>query len=140
MKRAVITDLDGTLAIANNRRYSQFEHVSTDTPDPFVRDILFNLTQNDDRALIVVTGRPDLDACREDTERWIEEVAELPHELLLMREAGDHSPDFLVKQRLFREHIVGHYSVDLVLEDKASLVKMWREEGLRCYEVANNEL
>lgn len=140
MKRAVMTDLDGTLALATHRRYSQFEHVSTDTPDPFVRDILFNLTQNDERALIVVTGRPDLDNCRSDTEQWIQEVADLPLELLLMRDANDHSPDTLVKQRLFRENIVGQYTVDLVLEDKPSLVKMWRNEGLRCYEVANNEI
>jgi len=139
MKPAIITDLDGTLALAKDRHYLQFDRVSTDTPDPMVRELLYRLTQDGERALIAVTGRPDLDNCREDTRRWVEEAAKLRLDLLLMRDEGDHSPDVLVKQRLFREHVLGFYSVELVLEDKPSLVTMWREEGLRCYEVANNE-
>lgn len=139
MKRAIITDLDGTLSIASNRRYSEFERVITDTPDPIVREVLHGLTQANNAVLIAMTGRPDVGNCREDSRRWIEDIAQLPLELLLMRKPEDYSPDALVKQRLFHEYVLGLYSIDLVLEDKPSVVRMWRGEGLRCFEVADNE-
>lgn len=126
------------MALAANRSYGDFSGVYSDLPDPMALEIIKGLT-NEDRSLIFVTGRPDIDDCRTDTERWIRDVAQLPIELLLMRDANDHSPDTEVKRWLYREHIAGSYCVDLVLEDKPSVVNMWRQEGLRCYEVANNE-
>lgn len=136
---AVITDLDGTLSIAENRRYNEFDKVATDTPDYILLEILQSLISDNKRALIVITSRPDLGNCRADSMSWIESVIGRKPDLLLMRKEGDHSPDYSVKRRLFERYIVGRYAVDIVFEDKPSVVSMWREKGLRCYEVANNE-
>lgn len=133
---AIITDLDGTLAIATQRKYSDFSRVHLDTPDPMVLDIL-KCSVDFGRKIIVATGRPDL--CRDATYSWLVDTAQLPIEMLLMRDSDDFSSDTEVKRRLFQAHIAGRYAVDLVLEDKRSVVDMWRNQGLRCYEVANSE-
>ena len=133
---AVLSDLDGTLAIANGRRYNDFSRVITDRPDPIVKSLLEELSRAGN-LLLFMTGRPAL--CRADTSRWIQDIAGLPMHELLMRGNDDWSPDAELKHRLYREHIFGKYSIQLVLEDKRSVVDMWRQQGLRAFEVANND-
>ncbi len=136
LPKAVISDLDGTLAIATQRRYHDFTKVYTDTPDTIVRDFLQHLSSSG-YLLLFSTGR--VESCRQASHAWIEDVANLPVELLVMRGDDDLAPDPELKRQLYQRHIAGKYAVDLVLEDKRSVVDMWRQEGLRCYEVANNE-
>ena len=57
---------------------------------------------------------------------------------LLMRKDGDNRPDQIVKRELYERHVVGLYEVEGVLDDRAKVVRMWRDElGLTCLQVAD---
>jgi hypothetical protein len=54
-----------------------------------------------------------------------------------MREAGDKCKDAIVKKELYETHIVPHYTVQFVLDDRDQAVAMWRDLGLTCLQVAD---
>ena len=57
--------------------------------------------------------------------------------MLLMRAAGDNRKDTIVKRELYMNHIQGRYRVFCVLDDRPSVVRMWRAElGLTVFAVA----
>tara|TARA_Y100001963_G_scaffold88454_1_gene122223 strand:- start:33573 stop:34094 length:522 start_codon:yes stop_codon:yes gene_type:complete len=59
---------------------------------------------------------------------------------LYMREKGDNRQDSVVKKELYYEHITDNYSVQLVLDDRDQVVKMWRNDlGLICFQVAEGD-
>lgn len=66
LPRAIICDIDGTLAHMNGRSPYDYSKVSEDTVDETIRGItdLYN------NFVILVSGRPD--SCRDDTEDWLE--------------------------------------------------------------------
>lgn len=53
-----------------------------------------------------------------------------------MRPAGDKRRDDIIKAEIFDQHIRGHHNILLVLDDRDSVVKMWRSMGLTCLQVA----
>jgi hypothetical protein len=55
-----------------------------------------------------------------------------------MRKNDDFRPDHEVKREILNDHI-NKDRVRLVIEDRASVVKMWRQEGLVCWQVADGE-
>lgn len=56
-----------------------------------------------------------------------------------MRPEGDKRKDSIVKAELFDKHIKDNYAVDFVLDDRNQVVKMWRDMGLKCLQVAPGE-
>jgi hypothetical protein len=54
-----------------------------------------------------------------------------------MREDGDKRPDYVIKREIYETHIKENYDVAYVFEDRELVVKMWREQGLRCFQVAD---
>ena len=53
-----------------------------------------------------------------------------------MRKNGDFRKDFIIKKEIYEKFIKPKYEVLFVLEDRDQAVKMWREEGLTCLQVA----
>ena len=86
-----------------------------------------------DWCIILVTGRGS--GNREVTEKWLERY-DVPYNLLLMRKEGDHSPDVEVKAAWLEMIRNGQLSVPgmnypcLAIEDRARVVKLWRELGI----------
>lgn len=68
-----------------------------------------------------------------DFEEYPENGATNPVELR-MRPHGDHCPDTELKKRWLDE--VGKENVLMVFDDRDRLVKMWRDEGITCLQVA----
>ena len=83
--------------------------------------------------IILVSGRDE--CCRKDTEAWLEKH-NVPFVKLFMREEGDNEKDTVIKERIFRDHIASNYLVWFVLDDRDCVVKMWRDLGLTCLQVA----
>jgi hypothetical protein len=55
-----------------------------------------------------------------------------------MRAAGDQRPDYIVKNELFEEHVAGKYNILLSLDDRDSVVDLWRNKmGIPTFQVAN---
>lgn len=137
MTSCVIFDIDGTLADASHRLHyvtagnrdwdAFFAAMGKDTIVPAIRDLLWLL---EDRSHIVLcTGRPD--NYREVTKRWLSDNT-VPYRELYMRAAGDHRADYVVKAEMLRAMRVDGYKPWLAVDDRPSIVKMWRENGITC--------
>ena len=144
MKPAFIFDIDGTIADCSHR----LEHIQKDNPD---WDTFYSLCVNDKpidnvchllRAIpmnfeiIFITGRSE--KWRGHTTNWIGRIFwGFRPALILMRADGDHRPDYVIKKEIYDEYIKDKYNVVGVFEDRDQVVKMWRELGLTCYQVAD---
>lgn len=132
---ALIVDIDGTVASHEGiRGHHDYHRVLEDAPKGDIIDLVNFLWPVHMSEVIFVSGRPD--SCREDTVEWLKAHG-LPSGNLFMRKTGDFRPDYLVKYELFNEHIRGKYNVGYVLDDRNSVVAMWRALGLTCLQVAD---
>jgi hypothetical protein len=72
---------------------------------------------------------------REQTERWLA-ANNIAYDELLMRATDDQRQDSIVKEELYRNHILGRWNVLFVLDDRQQVVDTWRRLGLTCMQVA----
>ena len=137
----VITDLDGTLSDAEHR-----VHLLERTPKDW--DAFFEASRDDapiwpvirvvqalkaaGHQIHVITGRSD--STRAGPVAWFERHG-VPFDRLLRRENGDFTPDDGLKRSWFLQEYRPE-DVLLVLDDRAKVVKMWRELGLVCLQAA----
>jgi hypothetical protein len=88
--------------------------------------------------IILMSGREE--KYRDVTEYWLGAHNIFPHRIgLIMREAKDNRPDEVVKRELYERHIKDKYTVVAVLDDRNKVVKMWRDLGLTCLQVAEGD-
>lgn len=138
-----IFDLDGTLALIDHRR-----HLVESTPKQW-RAFYAACPKDLPNAAVIRTanalylagadvwvwsGRSD--EVKLETEEWLR--ANFPaHAVLQMRDARDHQPDVKLK-RLWLQQMAPHDRARLVavFDDRASVVEMWRSEGVACFQVA----
>lgn len=129
--RAVICDIDGTIAHMGERSPYDWHKVGTDNPDKTVIDLLRRFN---DRVVILLSGRDEV--CRPETVDWLAENR-VPFHHLYMRPEGDSRKDSIIKRELFDKHIRDHFNVEFVLDDRNQVVDMWRNElGLKVLQVA----
>lgn len=128
--RAIIVDIDGTVAKRTNRGPYDLTKVIDDEANYPVMKLVEHLIGQYE--IIFVSGRQDL--CRDDTLRWLARY-NMPTERLYMRKTGDTRPDYEVKKEIYDTYIKDKYYVLLVLDDRDQTVKMWRENGLTCLQV-----
>ena len=132
---AIIVDLDGTLALLNGRNPYDASTCENDALCPVVSEIIRNyVAANGDRCVILMSGR--MDEHREPTTRWLEKHSIL-WDHLHMRATGDGREDSVVKRELFDNHVRGAYNIDYVLDDRSTVVSMWRSLGLKTLQVAD---
>jgi len=72
---------------------------------------------------------------RPQTETWFDEHG-IHYDALYMRPEGERKEDSEVKRDLLVQIRADGYNPVLVFEDRDRVVDMWREEGLRCLQVA----
>jgi len=142
-KHIVIVDIDGTLADVQHRlRYLKgpgkknwvkfFRSAPEDQPVDIVKRWVNNLAP--DYTTILITGRPD--EYRKDTEAWLAQHA-IRYKKLYMRRSGDNRPDTIVKRELLDQ--VGRERVAFVIDDRPSVCDMYRECGLRVFQVSSGD-
>jgi hypothetical protein len=131
-----IVDLDGTLALRGDRGPFDWHRVGEDAPnEPVVA--MVDALHHDGHTVLYVTDR--MEQCREATVEWLREHVDAPMVPwnLHMRPDDDYRPDEVVKREIYETKIRGHYDVAGVIDDRAKVVKMWREDlGLLCAQVA----
>ncbi|MEI8347871.1 MAG: HAD family acid phosphatase [Pseudomonadota bacterium] len=137
-QKAIICDLDGTLANIDHRLHylrqtppnwpSFMSEVKDDQMNLWCQEILLAFTQKDYK-IVLISGRGE--ESREGTEEWLKRH-QVPYEILLLRAAKDYRPDDIIKQELYAGHVRDRYDVLFVLEDRLSVVRAWREMGLVC--------
>lgn len=136
LPRAVIADVDGTLALMNGRSPYDWDKVDTDLPNEpviwMLRSCLLSVYSNCE--LFILSGRDSV--CREKTEAWLDKYLKLKY-TLLMRPTKDTRDDAIVKSEMFDTQIDNKYDVQFVVDDRQKVVDMWRERGLTVFQVAD---
>ncbi|CAM4135293.1 Polynucleotide kinase [Nocardia ninae] len=134
---AYIVDVDGTIAHMHGRGPFDWTRVGEDSLDFEVVDLLLTLKLGNPNAqFIVVSGRSDI--CRPETLEWIRRYWAEP-DALHMRRHGDVRRDDIVKLEIFNTHIRHQFNVLGVFDDRNSVVAMWRQLGLKCFQVAEGD-
>lgn len=133
LPRAVLVDIDGTLAERGDRSPYDWQRVGEDQPRPAVIELVQTLAAARRHTIILMSGRDEV--CRRQTELWLD-AQPVPFHALHMRPHKDNRKDAIVKAELYRQHVEGRYQVAFVIDDREQVVKMWRGLGMDCFQVA----
>jgi hypothetical protein len=150
-KKIFIFDIDGTVANCEHRQHflrrprkerdwKSFRDLTRlDTPHD---DILFllKLFAAEGHTILFVTARTESE--RDDTEWWFENVAGLTSDMwqrLYMRADRDNREDTIIKKEILDVIRRVYGEPYMVFEDRARVVAMWRENGVRCLHVEPGE-
>lgn len=140
-KDIVIVDIDGTIAKVGDRlKYLQqepkdwdsfYEHCDEDEPIEDIIQLVINLKLCGYK-IAFCTGRRE--SVREKTVKWIKKHLgfEPWRYMLFMRKDKDFRHDTIVKPMMLD---FPANEVRLILEDRTSMVKKWRELGYTCLQV-----
>lgn len=123
LEKAVIFDIDGTLAQMNGRSPFEWDKVGTDDPRMFIVEMarFYKQLKYD---ILVVSGRDGV--CKGLTEEWLNKNM-VPFDEFFIRPEGDTRKDTVVKEEIFWNDIAEHYNVVGVVDDRPSVVRMWHE-------------
>jgi len=153
MKPLYIFDLDGTLALIEHRRHfvecprdqqdwaGFYAACVNDEPNENVIELLETLLEFGVEVWIF-SGRSD--EVRAETVHWITTFTSLNLELgsaqLMMRNEGDFTPDDVLKKKWLDEMLPeDRERLVCVFDDRDRVVKMWRDNGITCLQVAPGE-
>lgn len=135
LPKAVIFDLDGTLAHMFDRKPFEWSRVGEDLIDEELAQMAKDLYLLDNK-ILVVSGRDAV--CRQETVDWLNKH-EIPFDDLFMRPEEDSRKDSIVKREIFFNDIYSNYYVRFVFDDRNQVVETWRDIGLKCYQVAEGD-
>lgn len=135
----IIVDIDGTLANHEGVRspYDEskvgLDKVYTNIVDKVCKYILSH-------QIIIVSGRHE--SCGPDTEDWLRNVACVPYHRLIMRDRGDDRSDEIAKKELLDLILkyVSKENIELVIDDRPRIIKMWRANGLEVFAARGEDL
>lgn len=134
--KAIICDLDGTLSANNGHRgvyeFSKCQNDELIEPTKLIIESLW-LRQY---KTIFLSGREE--KYRENTDLFLAKHLNPFHmidSVLFMRATNDLRKDSIIKKEIYQRDIEPKYEVVLVLDDRMSVCRMWRDElNLRCYQ------
>jgi predicted secreted acid phosphatase len=139
--KAIIVDLDGTLANSGHRvRYvdgsqkkdwDKFNALSAYDP---IHEWCLEIVNQFNRAgykIIFLTARSDSQSTRKITETWLStHVGPGVDYELIMRAGDDFRTDYITKRDLFQQHVMPKYDVLFAIDDKLAVCNMWRDMGI----------
>ncbi len=133
LPRAVLFDVDGTLATMGPRGPFEWEKVDLD----FMREEIVDMFRGFKAAgykMVVMSGRDSV--CYQRTADWLADK-EVFYDEMFMRAANDMRADNIVKEELFWNHVAHKYDVALVVDDRPKVARHWRLMGLNVAQVAD---
>jgi len=145
MKKIVIFDLDGTLALIDKRR-----DLATKDNGKFDWDVFFNPDMVDlddpntpviqmadllstDYRIWILSGRSDV--TQQATRDWLVKNGVYYDHLVMRPQNHLYLPDNDLKQMWLDS--IGKDNVAMVFDDRNQVVDMWRQNGLTCFQVAD---
>ncbi|OFZ52319.1 MAG: hypothetical protein A2381_13730 [Bdellovibrionales bacterium RIFOXYB1_FULL_37_110] len=133
-KKAIIVDLDGTLVRMEHRVFlvrqnppdwkNFMEQIPADKVNHWCHELLEAFSLRGYK-IIIITGRGE----RFDhlSKKWLADH-HIAYDGYYSRKSKDRRDDALVKKEIYLDKIKDHYEVLFVLDDRLSVVKMWRDE------------
>jgi predicted kinase len=129
--RAIMVDIDGTVARMTGRDPYDWKRVGEDEPIMEVIDLVNRYV--DTHKIIFVSGRDSV--CREDTFRWLSCYVE--DFILYMRPQGSSERDDKIKAELFWKNVAEYYCVDFVIDDRHMVCRLWEDMGIKLLNVGS---
>ena len=136
--KAIVVDIDGTMANVNHRLH----HIHKENKD---WNSFHSESENDkinlwckelvsamhllNYKILFLTGRDD--QYFDITKAWLGKH-QIPFDDIFMRKNGDFRHDTIIKRELYESFIKDTHDVLFVIEDRASVVDMWRQLGITC--------
>jgi len=138
MNKAVIVDLDGTLALVDKRRelarkpngklnwdiFLDPANITLDEPNKPIIELV-QLLESVAYSVVIVSGRRH-EMLRE-TILWLIKH-NISYNALFIREPKDYRSDVIVKREIYDKYIDGAWDIKWVLDDRKRVVDMWRNE------------
>lgn len=131
MKKAIIVDIDGTLAKMNGRGPFEWSRVGEDKVNEPVKTVVNAMKKL--YTIIIFTSRDGI--CLTETINWLIEN-QIHYDKIFIRQQGNYEKDSVIKRRLYDMYVKDEYQVDFVIDDRNQVVDMWRKDlGLTCFQV-----
>ena len=143
--KAVIFDMDGTLADCDHRRHfvagkkKYFDKFYAAMGRDAKNDVicgLCNMYSMNTWHIIICTGRPE--SYRAITEKWLKDKGVFYDELIMRPDDRKYAPDYKVKQTMLND-ILKIRKVHAAVDDRKQVVNMWRRNGITCLQVADGD-
>lgn len=141
---AIIVDLDGTLCDHSKRQHFAVEkkwdeynaRIHEDVPVKSLVQLILAM-QTHGHMVILCTGR--FRAYSQVTIDWLN-IYGIEWDRLFMRPDGDYRPDWEVKQDMLKNEIRFEApEILFVIDDRKSVVDMWRRNGLLVFHCAEGD-
>lgn len=129
LPRAILVDVDGTLAIHGNRGPFEWHRVGEDIVNPVVAEAVTLFSK--DYHILIVSGRDGV--CYPETEKWLDDN-HIPYDALYMRPESDTRKDAIVKLEILEE-IKEDFFPALCIDDRKQVVEAYRYVGLPVWQV-----
>jgi len=136
LPRAVMVDLDGTLADISDRHniYDASDCLKTDKLNVPVANLV-SLFYHNNTEVIFCSGRED--KFEASTRAFIDHHLPGIKYQLFMRKTKDMRPDDAIKEEIFMEHIHNKYYVVAVIDDRLSVCRLWNKLNLPLFRFGN---
>ena len=148
MKKIVIFDLDGTLALIDKRRdistkdngkidWDKFFDpglIDLDLPNQPVIDVA-NVLNKQGFEIWILSGRSDV--TWQATLDWLDRYNVTFTQLIMRPQEDLFLPDNKLKQKWL--DWIGVDNLAMVFDDRTQVVDMWRQNGLTCFQVAKGD-
>ncbi|MCT4663866.1 MAG: AAA family ATPase [Flavobacteriales bacterium] len=132
LPKAIICDLDGTLALMHDRGPFEGNKCLSDLPNTPIVNLVKNYHKMGFKILLL-SGRDG--QFENETKKWLEQY-KIPYDQLWMRAKKDMRKDAIIKKELFKQNIQDQYFVEFILDDRNQVVDLWRNElNLPCLQV-----
>lgn len=139
----VIFDIDGCIALVPPGRRMDFKDAEAcsalmmaNAPSKGLIHLI-QLLYNAGKEIVLMTARPD--TFRDCTIGYLVQH-NVPYHILYMRTAQEADwHDYDLKKRMYERLKVRGCNVLLAVEDRHSVVDMWRQQGVLCLQPANSD-
>ena len=149
-KKTVIFDLDGTLALIDDRRaistkdngnmdWDKFfdpTNIQLDKPNwPVI--LMAQTLKNAGHRIVIFSGRSK--ATKDATKDWLNDL-DIPFDILKMRPTGGGfkwMKDDVLKKKWLDDLFPNTDDILCVFDDRDKVVQMWRNNGISCFQVAD---
>lgn len=152
MNKTVIFDLDGTLALIDERRRISIKNngkmdwdtffnptnITLDEPNTPVIETA-RLFKNNGFKIVIFSGRSK--ATKDATKDWLNKF-NVPFDVLKMRPTSNEFKfmrDDDLKEKWLNDIFPDKSEIFAVFDDRNKVVEMWRRNGITCFQVADGD-
>lgn len=137
LPKAVIFDLDGTLALMNDRGPFEWSRVGEDSVNTHVADLLRMIRKcHPEVKIISLSGRDGV--CSNETIKWLVDN-DLKSDYHFQRKEGDQRTDSIIKEEIFWKDIAPNFWVQYAVDDRQQVVDMWTRLGVEVWQVQQSD-